>query len=230
MTNLGVERAHGLPLQQRRHPAGVLVAQPGDQDRVEPVQVATEVPEAGPSNVRRKKFVTYSRSSLHCTTITTKPDALPAEAAVDEHVEAVDAEQRGVALAPGEHVQRRVAEPDVPDHVRRRQRLLHGQRGEEGGDEVGEGGDGGRGGGGGGGVRRGVELDLAELRELLPEHPVLRPLALLAAVHVHRDGVLVGAHHPLGLVLAERAGELLVGVRAVLCGRGHAIDAHCRST
>ena len=39
------------------------------------------------------------------------PEAgLPAEAAVDEHVEAVDAEERRVALAAGEDIDGRVAE------------------------------------------------------------------------------------------------------------------------
>ena len=49
---------------------------------VKPVEVAAEVPEA----------------------------RLAAEPAVDEHVEAVDAKERGVALAAGEDVDGRVAE------------------------------------------------------------------------------------------------------------------------
>ena len=92
---------------------------PGYEYCVEPVEVPAEVPEAG----------------------------LPAEAAVDEHVEAVDSEERRVTLAAGEDIDgwvaektreetikscsnsschtRRQPEAYVAYDVRRRQGLLH---------------------------------------------------------------------------------------------------------
>jgi len=86
VADLRVEGAARLPLQQGADAAHVLVAQPGDQDGVQPVQVSAEVPEAGPGF---------------------------GEAAVDQDVEAVDAEERRVALAAGEDVQGRVAEANI---------------------------------------------------------------------------------------------------------------------
>lgn len=57
---------------------------------------------------------------------------------------------------------------------------------------------------------------LAELGELFLVDPVLVPVSLVAAVHVDRDGVFVGAHHPLDVVLFKGARKLGVGVGAVL--------------
>ncbi len=48
MSYLWVKCTHGLPLEEGGHAAGVLVAQAGYQDGVKPVQMAAEVPEAGP--------------------------------------------------------------------------------------------------------------------------------------------------------------------------------------
>ncbi len=89
MSNLRVERTKRLPLQQRSHPARVLLTQPSDQDCIQSVQVSAEVPEA----------------------------SLASEASVDEYVEAVDAEECGVTLATREDVEGRVREPDVAYHV-----------------------------------------------------------------------------------------------------------------
>ena len=58
--------------------------------------------------------------------------------------------------------------------------------------------------------------NLTEFGKLLCVDPVLRPLSLVAAMDVDGDGVLVGAHHALDVVLFESAGKLAVRVRAVL--------------
>jgi hypothetical protein len=103
---------------------------PGNEYRVQPVEVPGKVPEAG----------------------------LPAEPSVDEHVESVDAKERRVPLSAREDVDGRVAEPDVAHDVRGRKRLLNGLRGQEGGNIGEEGVDGG--GGHRGNHLGSVQLDL----------------------------------------------------------------------
>ena len=60
------------------------------------------------------------------------------------------------------------------------------------------------------------KTNLAELRVLLLVNLLLDKVALLAAVQVDGDAVLVRPHHPLHLVLLEGARELRVGVGSVL--------------
>ena len=60
------------------------------------------------------------------------------------------------------------------------------------------------------------KTNLAELRVLLLVNPLLDKVALLAAVQVDGDAVLVGPHHPLNLVLLEGPRELRVGIGSVL--------------
>lgn len=73
------------------------------------------------------------------------PEArLAAEAAVDEDVEAADAEQGRVALAAGEHVQRRVAESDVAHDVRRLEQVIQRDGRQRVGDVLRESGERGR--------------------------------------------------------------------------------------
>lgn len=53
------------------------------------------------------------------------PEArLAAETTVHEYVKAADAKQGGIPLAPGENVERRVAESDVAYHVRRLEEVI----------------------------------------------------------------------------------------------------------
>ena len=173
-------------MEQSRHSVSVFVAEPGNQDRVQPIQVSTEIPET--------RFA--------------------AESAVDQHVEAVDPEERGVSLTAGENVKRRMAEADVAHDVGGRQRLLDGL-GHEEGVEIGQKRVDGRN-GLDDGVR--IQLDLTELGELLLGQFVLLvlPVALRAAVDVDGDAVFVGAHHPLDFVFGESVREFRVGVQSVL--------------
>ena len=48
------------------------------------------------------------------------------------------------------------------------------------------------------------------------QFPHLFPLALLTAVHVYRDGVLVGADHSLHVVLFKGRGKVLEGEGPIL--------------
>ena len=66
VSDLRVDWLHRFPLQNRTDPLSVLVAQSCHKDRVEPVKVAGEVPEA----------------------------SFPTESPVDQHVEAIDPKQR----------------------------------------------------------------------------------------------------------------------------------------
>ena len=57
------------------------------------------------------------------------PEArLATETAIDEDIEAADAEQSRVSLAAGEHVERRVAESDVAHDVRRLEQVIQRDR------------------------------------------------------------------------------------------------------
>lgn len=85
MSDLRVDVGQPLPAQHRRESLHIAVVETCHEHGVQPVQVAGKVPEAG----------------------------LAREPAVHQHVEAVDAKERRVALSAGEHVQRRMAESDI---------------------------------------------------------------------------------------------------------------------
>jgi len=89
VADLWVDWLRGLPLENRADALSVLVTQPRHQDRVQPVQVAGEVPEA----------------------------SLATEPAVNQHIEAVDSKQRRVPLAAWEYVEGGMAESDVSNNV-----------------------------------------------------------------------------------------------------------------
>ena len=98
MPDLGVDRVDSFALEHSVNTLGVLITHPSYQDGVQSVQMSGEVPEAG----------------------------FPAEAAVDEHVEAINSEQSRVSLTSWEDIQSGMTEPDVSDHIRRRESLLDG--------------------------------------------------------------------------------------------------------
>lgn len=85
MSDLWVDMGQSLPAQYRRESLYVAVVETRHEHGVQPVKVARKVPEAG----------------------------LAREPAIHQHVEAVDAEERRVALTAREHVECRVAESDI---------------------------------------------------------------------------------------------------------------------
>ena len=98
MPNLWVDRVDSFALEHSVNTLGVLITHPSYQDGVQSVQMSGEVPET----------------------------RLPAEASIDEHIEAINSEQSRVSLTSWEDIQSGMTEPDVSNHVRRWQSLLDG--------------------------------------------------------------------------------------------------------
>ena len=100
VSDLRVNRGERFSLEQGRHSAGVIVANPRDQNGIQSVQMSTEIPKAG----------------------------FAAEASIDQQVESINAEQSRVALSAGEDVECGMGKSDVAHHVGRWQLLLNGLR------------------------------------------------------------------------------------------------------
>ena len=100
VSDLRVDRGERFSLEQGRHSAGVIVANPRDQNGIQSVQMSTEIPKAG----------------------------FAAEASIDQQVESINAEQSRVALSAGEDVECGMGKSDVAHHVGRWQLLLNGLR------------------------------------------------------------------------------------------------------
>ena len=78
-----------FPSEDSRNPVHISVIKSCHQDGVKSVQVASKIPET----------CLASKTTIH------------------QHVEAIDAEERGISLTSGEHVQCRVAETYVANHI-----------------------------------------------------------------------------------------------------------------